>query len=86
MKVYQEFGSESLLEIIERLEVRIRKPEQWLNKNSINSSKPPSSDRLKNHRARLHCMRMVKINKKVLAINIFIIICTAPEAKSASLS
>ena len=33
---------ESLLEIIERLEARIRELEQRLNKNSSNSSKPPS--------------------------------------------
>lgn len=37
---------ESLLEIIDRLEARIRELEQRLNKNSSNSSKPPSSDGL----------------------------------------
>ena len=37
---------ESLLEIIERLEARIRELEQRLNQNSSNSSKPPSSDGL----------------------------------------
>nr|WP_172461578.1 DUF6444 domain-containing protein [Fluoribacter gormanii] len=74
MKYYEQIISTLLARIAElekrvtQQAARIAELEKRLNKNSSNSSKPPSSDGLENHHALLHCVKMASIKTAVIRV------------------
>ncbi len=63
---YQQ-GEEAIIQLVERLIQELQAQQDRLNKNSKNSSKPPSSDAFKKHRTKNLLDRLKEYEQEVLA-------------------